>query len=107
MICDILEMEGWDTVFLGAGVPVEALVRMVKERRPDVVALSASITPHLPRLREAVRAVRAAVPEGGPLIAVGGRPFLDDPELAGQVGADLTATDAAEAAARLREHFER
>jgi methanogenic corrinoid protein MtbC1 len=107
MICDILEMEGWDTVFLGAGVPVEALARMVKERRPDVVALSASIAPHLPRLREAVRAIRAAVPEGGPLIAVGGRPFLDDPGLAGQVGADLTATDAAEAAARLREHFER
>ena len=45
--------------------------------------------------------------QDGPLIAVGGRPFLDDPELAEQVGADLTATNAAEAAARLREHFER
>lgn len=107
MICDLLELEGWDTVFLGGTVPVEELVELVRERRPDVVALSASIAPHLPRLREAVRAIRAALPEDGPLIAVGGRPFLDDPKLAEQVGADLTAADAAEAAERLRERFER
>jgi MerR family transcriptional regulator, light-induced transcriptional regulator len=106
MICDILEMEGWDTVFLGATVPVEDLVEMVVARRPDVVALSASIAPHLARVREAIRAIREAVPDGGPLIAVGGRPFLDDPQLAEQVGADLTASDAAEAARRLRERIE-
>lgn len=106
MICDILEMEGWDTVFLGATVPVEDLVEMVLARRPDVVALSASIAPHLPRVREAIRAIREATPGGGPVIAVGGRPFLDDPRLAEQVGADLTAKDAAEAARRLRERIE-
>ncbi|HEX8692751.1 MAG TPA: cobalamin-dependent protein [Longimicrobium sp.] len=107
MICDLLELEGWDTVYLGAAVPVEDLVGMVRGRRPDVVALSASIAPHLPRVREAVRAIRAALPQGGPLIAVGGRAFRQDPELAGWIGADLTADDAAELAELLKERFQR
>lgn len=105
MLCDVLEMEGWDTVFLGSNVPVEDLVEMVRERRPQVVALSASIAPHLARVEQAVRAVRKAVPEDGPLIAVGGRAFHDDPELATRMGADLTAKDAAEAAWRLKERL--
>ena len=105
MLCDVLEMEGWDTVFLGASVPVEDLVSMVVERRPAVVALSAAIAPHLPRVREAIGAIRRAVPEGGPVIAVGGRAFADDPGLGERLGADLTARDAIEAATRLKERF--
>lgn len=105
MICDLLELDGWDTVFLGASVPVEDLVRMVKERRPEVVALSASITPHLARVREAVQAIRGAMPEGGPVIAIGGRAFADDAALAERMGADLTAKDAVEVAERLKERF--
>jgi methanogenic corrinoid protein MtbC1 len=103
MICDVLEMEGWDTVFLGATVPIEDLVAMVRERRPHVVALSASIAPHLPRVRETIRAVREAMPGAAPLIAVGGRAFADDPGLAERLGADLTATDAVQAAQLLKE----
>jgi methanogenic corrinoid protein MtbC1 len=105
MICDVLEMEGWDTVFLGASVPIEDLVRMVLDRKPEVVALSASISPHVGRVREAIAGIRAAVPEEGPLILVGGRAFADDPGLAGRLGADLTAKDAAEATERLKERF--
>jgi methanogenic corrinoid protein MtbC1 len=103
MICDVLEMEGWDTVFLGATVPIEDLVAMVRERRPDVVALSASIAPHLGRVRATIDAIRGAMPGAAPLIAVGGRAFADDPGLAERLGADLTATDAVEAARLLKE----
>jgi len=105
MLCDLLELDGWDTVFLGASVPTEDLVRMVAEKRPRVVALSASLAPHLPRVREAIAAIRAALPVDGPLIAVGGRVFADDPGLAARVGADLTARDAVDAAERLKERF--
>jgi len=105
MICDVLEMEGWDTVFLGASVPVEDLVRMVRFRRPQVVALSASIAPHVARVREAIDAIREGQSGDGPLIAVGGRAFADDPTLAQRLGADLTASDAGEAAEILKERF--
>jgi methanogenic corrinoid protein MtbC1 len=105
MLCDVLEMEGWDTVFLGPTVPIPDLVKMVRERKPDVVALSASIGPHLARVRAAVEALRAGLGDGAPLIAVGGRAFHDDPSLAAQVGADFTADDAVEAARELKERF--
>jgi methanogenic corrinoid protein MtbC1 len=105
MICDVLELEGWDTVYLGASVPADNLVALVMERRPAVVALSAAIAPHLPRVRETIGAIRRALPEGGPVIAVGGRAFADDPGLGERLGADLTARDAIEAATRLKERF--
>ncbi|HEX8243397.1 MAG TPA: cobalamin-dependent protein, partial [Longimicrobium sp.] len=105
MVCDLLEMEGWDTVFLGPTVPLDDLVRMVRERRPQVVALSAAIAPNVPRVAQAIRAIREALPGGAPLIAVGGRAFSEDPELATRLGADLTAGDAAEAAERLKQRF--
>lgn len=103
MICDLLEMDGWETVFLGASVPVEDLVAMVAARRPDAVALSAAIAPHLPRVRDAIAGIRGALGSGAPVIAAGGRAFARDPELAARLGADLTAEDAPRAAALLKE----
>ena len=105
MICDLLELEGWDATYLGAGVPPGALVAMVLRDRPTVLALSASIAPHLPQLRTLIAAVRSATGDDGPFILVGGRPFLDDAGLADRVGADAMARDSAEATERLRVRF--
>ena len=103
MLCDLLEIEGWETTYLGATVPIDSLVDMVLKRRPDVVALSTAIAPHLPRLRETIAAIRTATRGESPLIIAGGRPFLDDPKLATMLGADLTARDPIEAARALEE----
>lgn len=103
MLCDLLELEGWNTAYLGASVPAESLVDIVRKRRPDVVALSAAIVPHLPRLRVAIEAIRGAVPNP-PLIIVGGRALNGDQALARRLGADLTAADAGEAVRLLRSH---
>lgn len=105
MLCDFMDFEGWTTTFLGASVPRASLARMVCERRPDVLALSASITPHLPQLRATIDAVRAACGGEQPLVLVGGRIFHETPELVYAVGGDLTATDAQQAAQLLRERF--
>ena len=105
MLCDVLEMEGWDTAFLGPSVPIADLVQMVRAREPDVVALSASIAPHLDRVRAAVAALREGLGDRTPLIAVGGRAFHDDPGLAARIGADFTASDAVDAARALKERF--
>ena len=106
MLCDLLELEGWRTTYLGATVPIESLAAMVRERKPDAVALSVALAPHLPRLRETIAAVREAAGDRPPVILVGGRPFLADPSLAERLGADLTAGDAQEAVAALRARVE-
>lgn len=97
MLCDLLEMEGWETTYLGASVPIESLVALVQTREPDAVAISATIAPHLPRVRDAIRAIRAAPLTRQPLIVVGGRAFHGDLGLTHRIGADLTAIDAASA----------
>lgn len=104
MVCDLLELDGWDTCYLGATVPLESLIDIVRERRPRALALSTSLASHLPRLRETIAALREALGEESPVILVGGRPFLDDPSLAGRIGADLTAPTAGEAARMLELH---
>lgn len=105
MVCDLLELEGWRTTYLGASVPADALARMAADLRPDVVALSATILPHVPQLQASIGALRAALPDHPPVIAVGGRPFVEHHGLAERIGADLTAPDAAELAERLAERF--
>ena len=103
MLCDLLDLEGWQTTYLGATVPVASLVAMVQRQRPNVVAISAALNAHLPRVRAMVAAIREALGEDGPLIIVGGRPFLENPGLATELGADLTAKNAADAVRLLGE----
>jgi MerR family transcriptional regulator, light-induced transcriptional regulator len=104
MICDLLDLLGWDTTYLGASVPVDSLVTMIHKKNPDVVALSVAIVPHLPRLRMMIEQIRSLF-EQPPLILVGGRPFLDDPSLATSLGADLTAENAIDAVQLLQQKF--
>ncbi|MBW3628149.1 MAG: cobalamin-dependent protein [Gemmatimonadetes bacterium] len=105
MVCDLLEMEGWETTFLGATVPSVSLAQMVQTRRPDALALSVSLATHVPRLTRAISALRDALGEATPVIVVGGRPFLHEPALAETVGADVVARDPTDAVERLKEHF--
>lgn len=105
MLCDLLDQEGWETHYLGATVPTESLVGMVRDRRPDVVALSATIAPHLPHVRATIATIREATAPEPPLFLLGGRQFLGQPELGARLGADLTAQDAGEAVAMLLERL--
>ena len=103
MVCDLLELRGWDATYLGASVPAEGLSAMVHARKPTVVALSASTSPYVARIRTMIDAVRSR--GDAPFMLVGGRPFLEDALLAREVGADSTARDAGEAVEMLMERF--
>jgi MerR family transcriptional regulator, light-induced transcriptional regulator len=105
MVCDILERDGWDVFYLGAAVPASSLAQLVRERHPDAVLLSASLAPHVPQVRKMIESVRDVTREAPPYLLVGGRAFLDDPELAQRVGADATAMDARDALDHLRDRF--
>ena len=60
---DVLEAEGYDVRFLGANVPTHSLVELACRMRPDAICLSATMVFHLPALRQAVAALREALPE--------------------------------------------
>lgn len=91
MVHDLFELDGWQTHFLGADCPPVDLADLAVRRGADLVAVSATRSVHLDRVRGVVTAVRerSNVP-----ILVGGRPFNLVDDLWRQVGADGTAPDA-------------
>ncbi len=94
MASDFLEMAGFDVRFLGASVPTEHLVREVHETKPDLLALSVTMTYHLPALRQAVAAVREAAPSLP--MAVGGLAFTWVPGVEAELGVPFFGKDARE-----------
>ncbi|MEI6213694.1 MAG: cobalamin-dependent protein [Desulfuromonadales bacterium] len=97
MVVDFFEMDGWDTFYLGSAATLNTLATAIDTHKADLVALSATMTYHIPDMRKLITAVRTAFPERTPLIMVGGMPFVADHDLWRQVGADVWATDAEQA----------
>ena len=97
MVADFFEMEGWDTYYIGAGISIEQIISAIEQRKPDLVALSATMTHHIVKVQEIVSAIRSAFPATTPRIMVGGLPFNMTPDLWRTVGADTWASDAARA----------
>jgi methanogenic corrinoid protein MtbC1 len=100
VLADLLESDGWRVLYVGAATPTDALVRLTEERRPDVVALSATLASQLRALADAVARIRAA--SSSPFILVGGQACADVPDVATKVGADATETRADRAVALVR-----
>ncbi|MEO8480789.1 MAG: cobalamin-dependent protein [Acidobacteriota bacterium] len=95
MVADLLELDGWDTVYLGANTPIADILDAVRERKADLLAVSATIVPHLKEVAVLIEQLHAT-PEGRAVTTlVGGYPFNVVPGLWQQMGADGCAHDAA------------
>jgi methanogenic corrinoid protein MtbC1 len=93
IVTDFFEMAGWDTFYAGANTPLRGLLSTLSERKPDVLALSVTITSHLDKLREIIQAVRSRDEFDSIRIIVGGYPFNVAPKLWHEIGADGCASD--------------
>jgi MerR family transcriptional regulator, light-induced transcriptional regulator len=96
IICDLLELEGWTTDYLGANVPPAAAVQLCADRRADVLLVSATLPPHVESVKEVIARFRAVPALSSSKIVVGGRAFNNQPDLWKRLGADGFATDAEE-----------
>ena len=92
-VADVFALNGWHTSFLGANLPVRELVSLIIQapRRPDLIALSATMPEQLVRLGSTITAIRDSsdLP-----IMVGGYLFEGSLGLAAQLEADGCADDA-------------
>lgn len=91
---DFLEMAGFRVRFLGASVPTDSLIDMVKKSPPDLIALSATMSFHADALRDAVERLNAATGRSIPIM-VGGHIFEWVPGLREELGGVLYGKDAA------------
>lgn len=104
MVADFFELNGWDSYYLGSNVPADSVRRALIERRAELLAISATMTFHLPKVTELIEAVRKDPELRNVRIMVGGYPFLRSENLYRQIGADgfaVSAEDAVRAAAGL------
>ena len=93
MVAEFLRRAGWD-VRVDTGDSKQQLVALVRAEWFAIIGFSVSCEAYLDVLASAVRAIRRASLNRGIGVMVGGRVFVEHPELAALVGADATATDA-------------
>lgn len=60
LVADALDLAGFDVRFVGANVPTDSLLEMIAFDKPDLVALSATMSFHGPSMRAAVARIRHA-----------------------------------------------
>ena len=97
IVTDLFEVDGWDTMYLGANVPVQSVVQAIEQYRPELLLISATMTFHLSAAEQLISLVRSSDAGRDVKIMVGGYPCNIDPELWSRVGADGYAGDAPQA----------
>lgn len=89
MICDIFDSEGWDTIFLGSNVPTESVLSAIKEKKPDVVALSVTLSYHIESASLLIYAIKQVYINDCPLIIIGGSGLKHLDNILESTGADF------------------
>ena len=93
----MLEGAGFEVVDLGVSVSADKVVSAVREKSPDIVALSALLTTTMKNQETVIEALISAGLRESVKVIVGGAPVTE--EFAHSIGADGYAKDASEAAA--------
>jgi methanogenic corrinoid protein MtbC1 len=98
MVEDFLRLAGWD-VWCGIGAAQGEALRLIGHTWFALLGVSISREEQVPALTREITRMRRASCNRNLGVMAGGPPFSRDPGLAQRVGADATASDAAQAAA--------
>ena len=98
MVSDFFEMEGWDTYYLGANMPVKGIINFLSIIKPALLAISVTLTVNLRAVAEMISKIRATpeIPQGMKILA-GGYPFRVAWSLSHRIDADGWAANAQDA----------
>lgn len=88
IVTDLLELEGWQTWYLGASVPPATAVQLCVDQRADVLLVSATLPPHIANVAEVIRLFRARPELAAAKVIVGGRAFRNAEGVWRTIGAD-------------------
>ena len=94
MVSDLFEMNGWDTVFIGADVPIESVIDTLIQHNADVLAISVTLGCNLSAVSNMITVVKQHVVCKRIKVLVGGAALNIDSNLWQRIGADGWAKDA-------------
>jgi len=95
LVSMMLEGAGFEINDLGVDVSPEKFVEVVKDNKPNIVALSALLTTTMQNMKATIEAIEAAGLRDQVKIMIGGAPVTQ--EYANQIGADGYSSDASRA----------
>jgi len=97
----MLEGAGFEIVDLGVDVSPEKFVQTVKEKKAQIVGLSALLTTTMPSMKDVIKALEEEGIRDKVKVMIGGAPVTQN--YADEIGADGYAPDAASAADKAKE----
>jgi 5-methyltetrahydrofolate--homocysteine methyltransferase len=100
IVASMLEGGGFEVIDLGADVPAERFVEAVRDKRANLVCLSALLTVTIPGMKTVIEALRAAGVREKAKVLVGGAPVTQ--RFADEIGADGYGENAAAAVSLAR-----
>lgn len=92
LVSILLEGAGFTVIDLGIDVPEARFVEIVRVEKPDVLGLSALLSPCIAEMKRIIQALQEAGLRDTVKVIVGGATLTD--EVAKQIGADYRAKDA-------------
>jgi corrinoid protein of di/trimethylamine methyltransferase len=86
LVIAMLEGAGFEVVDLGVNVPPGQFVQKIKEKNPNIVAMSALLTTTMPAMKTTIDALKQAGVRNRVKVIVGGAPITQ--KYADEIGAD-------------------
>ena len=91
VVATFLSGNGFEVFDLGNNVPIQKFIDEVKEKKPDILGMSALLTTTMPVMGKVIKALEEAGLRSSVKVAVGGAPVTQD--YANYIGADGYAHD--------------
>lgn len=95
LVKTMLSASGFDMIDLGNDVPIEKFVQTAKEKKADLVSMSALMTTTMVNMEKVIEILQEEGIRDSLIVMVGGAPV--SPEFAKEIGADSTHPDAMKA----------
>ncbi|WP_300673720.1 cobalamin-dependent protein [Desulfoluna sp.] len=95
LVVMMMQSAGFEVIDLGVDVEVETFLEAIREKKPNIVGISALLTTTMPMMKSTVDQISESGLRDGVKIMVGGAPV--DQAFADAIGADAYAADAGSA----------
>lgn len=88
MVCDVFQLSGWNTIYLGGHLPTDNTLKSIKENNPKAIALSVTQSYHIESAKNLIGAIRQVYKEDSPSIILGGGAFNNIDNVAKEMGVE-------------------
>ena len=93
MLCDMLEMKGFNVIFLGNSIPSENIIHAIEEKDPQSILISVTMPYHIDSAIILIKLIRSKFGHKSPKILLGGAAFEHMENIELNTGADKYCRD--------------